>query len=201
MNVGVVAYQGAVSEHIKALFRAFEALGVAGTAREVRKPKDLENVSGLVIPGGESTTISKLMIQMGTESIIRKMAEDGLPVLGTCAGCILLAKEGDSEVEETETTLLGLMDMKVSRNAFGRQRESFETTIDIKGFEDPLKAVFIRAPAILKVWGNCQPLAYFEDKIVFARQNNVIACVFHPELTDDVRIHTELLRLIMEHDF
>jgi 5'-phosphate synthase pdxT subunit len=201
MKVGVVAFQGAVSEHVLALQRTFSVMGISGSAKEIRRLSDLDDINGLIIPGGESTTISKLMIQTGTMDKIRELAKSGVPIMGTCAGCILLAKEGDLEVKETQTQLLGLMDMRVSRNAFGRQKESFETTIDIKGFETPYRAVFIRSPAILKVWGNCKPLAFFEDNIVLAREDNLLACAFHPELTDDVRIHTELLRLIMDCDF
>ncbi|MEE9151606.1 MAG: pyridoxal 5'-phosphate synthase glutaminase subunit PdxT [Thermoplasmata archaeon] len=201
MKVGVIALQGAVSEHIEAVLRAIRELEIQGKVTPIRRVKQLEAVDGLIIPGGESTTISKLLDKFDMSQTIKEMAEKGMPIMGTCAGCILLAKEGDSEVEKSETKLLGLMDMKVKRNAFGRQRESFETKLDIKGFDLPYKAVFIRAPAIESVWGGCTALASVEGKILLARQENLLACAFHPELTDDMRIHGLLLEMIINHDF
>ena len=201
MKIGILALQGAVSEHVEAVKKALTELDMEGKAQPVRKKEELEAVDGLIIPGGETTTISRLLDKAGMLKIISEKAESGMPIIGTCAGCVLLAKEGDMEVEKTGTKLLSLMDMKVSRNAFGRQRESFETMLEIKGFKDPYKAVFIRAPAIESVWGGCKALASFEGKIVLARQNNLIACAFHPELTYDMRIHKLLLRMIISHDF
>jgi 5'-phosphate synthase pdxT subunit len=124
-----------------------------------------------------------------------------MPVLGTCAGCILLASQGDVDVEKSATRLLGLMNMKVNRNAFGRQRESFETWLDIQGFEVPYRAVFIRAPAIEKVWEKCEALANVGDRIVLASQDNLLAAAFHPELTNDSRIHILFLDMIINRDF
>jgi 5'-phosphate synthase pdxT subunit len=201
MKVGVIAHQGAVSEHIEALNRTFSHLKIKGEIVLIRKKSHLKGISGLIIPGGESTTISKLLKKTDMINKIQNLAENGLPIFGTCAGCILLAKEGDEEVKKSETELLQLMDMKVTRNAFGRQKESFETQLDIKGLKEPYKAVFIRAPAILKVQGDCKILSKFQEKIVMARQNNLLAASFHPELTDDLRIHSLLLRMIMEFDF
>jgi len=201
MNVGVIALQGAVSEHIDAVKRAMQELQVEGKAYAVRRKKDLEYADGLIIPGGESTTISKLLDKFSMLKMIRQRAKSGMPIMGTCTGCILMAKKGDYEVEKTDTKLLFLMDMKVTRNAFGRQRESFEAELNIKELKEPFHAVFIRAPAIEKVWGNCEILATFEDKIVMARQDNLIAAAFHPELTNDTRIHILLLKMIMKSDF
>ena len=201
MKVGVIALQGAVSEHIEAVLRAIRELEIQGKVTPIRRVKELEALDGLIIPGGESTTISKLLDKFDMSQTIKEMAGKGMPIMGTCAGCILLASKGDEEVEKSETKLLGLMDMKVKRNAFGRQRESFETKLDIKGFDLPYKAVFIRAPAIESVWGGCGALASVEGKIVLARQENLLACTFHPELTDDMRIHGLLLEMIINHDF
>ena len=127
---------------------------------------------------------------------IREMAKSRIPIMGTCTGCILMAKEGDEEVKKTKTELLRIMDMKVIRNAYGRQRESFETLLKIGGFDTPYKAIFIRAPAIVRVRPPCQVLASFGDKIVMARQENLLAVAFHPELTNDLRIHKILLNMI-----
>jgi len=197
VKVGVVAVQGAVSEHLEAFSRAFHDLGRKGQAVPVRRQKDLEGVQALAIPGGESTTISKLLIKFGLFDEIIERAEKGMPVLGTCAGLVLLAKEGDDEVRRTGTRLLGLMDMAVDRNAFGRQKESFEAElpVDLPGadWKRPFPAVFIRAPAITKVWGRCKALAKVEDVVVLAEQGSLLAAAFHPELTHDSRIHRRLL--------
>jgi 5'-phosphate synthase pdxT subunit len=196
MRVGVVAVQGAVSEHVCAFERAFEEMGVRGTAVWVRKREELEKVDALAIPGGESTTISKLLAKFGLYESIRARALEGMPVMGTCAGCILLAKEGDAQVGGTGTRLLELMDMRVSRNAFGRQRESFEAPVKVDGLEGgAFPAVFIRAPAILDVSGKCKPIATFEKKIVAARQGALLALAFHPELSGDVRLHKAFLSM------
>jgi 5'-phosphate synthase pdxT subunit len=201
MKIGVVAHQGAVSEHVEAINRLFSKESLEGEARQVRTKEALKDLSGLIIPGGESTTISKLLTQTQMTKEIRKLAQEGLPIFGTCAGCILLAKEGDQEVNKSQTELLQLMDMKVTRNAFGRQKESFETNLQIQGINNPVKAVFIRAPAILKTWGDCHILSEFEGKIVMTKQNNLLAASFHPELTDDLRIHSLFLDMILKSDF
>jgi 5'-phosphate synthase pdxT subunit len=200
MKVGVIALQGAVSEHIEAVKRAFFQMEIEGEVGIVRSKSDLKSCQGLIIPGGESTTISRLLSSTELTKEIRKLAQKGMPIMGTCTGCILMAKEGDEEVKKTKTELLGLMDMKVVRNAFGRQRESFETQLDIKGLKKQYSGVFIRAPAIVKIWGECKALATFEDKIVLAQQNNLLAAAFHPELTEDTRIHEILLDMILKYD-
>ena len=196
----MVAVQGAVTEHLEAFERAFHEAGRKGQAVPVRRPRDLEGVQALAIPGGESTTISKLLIKFGLFDGIVKRAEEGMPVLGTCAGLVLLAKEGDEEVRRTGTRLLGLMDMAVDRNAFGRQRESFEADIPVElpgpEWKRPFPAVFIRAPAITKVWGGCRALAKAEGAVVLAEQGGLMAAAFHPELTADTRLHRRLVGMI-----
>jgi len=193
MKAGVIAVQGAAPEHVRAMESAMAELGKSGTVITVRRPEELEQVSCLVIPGGESTTISKLLLRSGLFDRIIKRAEEGMPIMGTCAGCVLLAKEGDDEVRRTGTRLLGLMDMAVDRNAFGRQRDSFEAPIEIKGMNGPFPGVFIRGPVIRKVWSGCEALACYGDRIVMARQGNMLALSFHPELSGDGRIHRALL--------
>jgi 5'-phosphate synthase pdxT subunit len=195
MKSGVIAVQGDVSEHIDALERAMKNLKISGSTVLVRRKEDLEQVDVLVIPGGESTTISKLMQRAGLFDLIQKRAEEGMPVMGTCAGCILLAKQGDEQVEKTKTKLLSLMDMKVDRNYFGRQRESFEAELTIEGLDHPFMGVFIRAPAIIETWGNCRPLSKIDSKIAMARQGNLLALTFHPELSGSTEIHEMLLSL------
>ena len=192
----MIFVQGAAPEHVQAFHGAFEALGVRGSVAQVRKRKDLEGLDCLVIPGGESTTISKLLLRFDLAQEIMNMAADGVPIMGTCAGCVLLSKKGDEQVARTQTELLGLMDMQVDRNAFGRQRESFETQLDIEGMEGHFPAIFIRAPLIKKVWGDCHPMAKYGDDIVMARQGNLLALSFHPELSGDTRVHQMLIRMI-----
>lgn len=196
MKAGVVAVQGAAPEHVSALRQAMAEMGRQGSAITVRRPQELDQVSCLIIPGGESTTISKHLLLSGLYDLIRKRAEEGMPVMGTCAGCVLMAREGDDEVGRTDTQLLELMDMAVDRNAFGRQRESFEAPLEIKGLDRPFPGVFIRGPAIRRVWGRCEPLAYWGDRIVMARQGNLLALSFHPELSGDSRIHRALLEMV-----
>jgi len=119
-----------------------------------------------------------------------------MPIMGTCAGCILLSKDAGSQAEKTQTRLLGLMDMAVDRNAFGRQRESFEADLQIAGLNSPFHCVFIRAPAILRTWGDCSPLSRYKERIVLARQGHLIGSAFHPELSGDLRIHGWFLDLV-----
>ena len=189
MKIGVIGMQGAVSEHMHVI----EKLG--HRAVWVKGKEGLEQVSAIIIPGGESTTISKLMVKTGLFERVRELGLGGFPIYGTCAGLILLAKKGDSQVVKTGQKLLGLMDMEINRNAFGGQRESFEKTLDV-GPVPLFPCVFIRAPAIKRVWGKCKALAEFEGVVVAAEQKNLFATAFHPELTDDTRIHEHFLSKI-----
>lgn len=149
------------------------------------------------MPGGESTTISKLLRTFDLhEELVRRARDEAFPILGTCAGMILLSTEGDGQVEKTDTRLLGLMEMSVNRNAFGRQRESFEAQLAIKGFDGPVPGVFIRAPAITRTWGSCEPLGNLGEHIIAARQGNLLAFAFHPELTGDTRVHEAFLDVV-----
>jgi len=196
VRVGVVGVQGDVSEHVDAMQRAIKEAGLAGEAVTVRRPPDLAKVDALTIPGGESTTISKLLVKFGLFDDIARRAHEGMPILGTCAGCILLAKEGDDQVSKTETKLLGLMDMAVDRNAFGRQRESFEGDITVSILDRPFHGVFIRAPEITRTWGACAPIGTLQGKIVLAHQGSLVGAAFHPELSGDLRIHKWFLSLV-----
>lgn len=196
MRVGVVGLQGDVSEHVEAVELALRRAGLRGSVILLRRPEDLKRIDAATIPGGESTTISKLLVKARLFEPLQKRGREGMPILGTCAGCILLSKEAGEQAEKTKTKLLALMDMEVDRNAFGRQKESFEVPLDIDGFDKPFRGVFIRAPAIVKVWGDCRPLANFGDSIVLARQGNLVGAAFHPELGGDTSFHEWFLGLV-----
>lgn len=167
----------------------------------IKKPHELSRIDALIIPGGESTTIGKLMVKYGFVDVIRELHEEGLPIYGTCAGLILLAKrisEGTQPFDSTQgRPLLGLMDIEARRNAFGRQRESFEADLDIAGITPPpFPAVFIRAPWIESVEPGVTIMAEFGGKVVMARQGNLLVSAFHPELMDDPRIHRYFIEMI-----
>jgi 5'-phosphate synthase pdxT subunit len=195
-TAGVVGLQGAVSEHIETLSRAFASMDEEGEAIWVKRPSDLDRVDCLVLPGGESTTISKLLVTFGLFDQVVKRAREGMPMLGTCAGMIVMCQKGDEDVARTETQLLEVLSAQVDRNAFGRQRESFEADVEIEGLDAPFHAVFIRAPAVVRTWGECRPVARLGEKIVMVRQGHLLAASFHPELTNDLRIHRMLLDLL-----
>jgi len=184
VHVGVLALQGAFREHRRTL----EALGVS--VREVRLPGDLAGLDGLVIPGGESTTMGKLMMDFGLREPIRAFHEAGGAIFGTCAGAILLAREIDGAPPQSGTQpSLGLMDVRVRRNAFGRQRESFEEPLEVRDLAAPFPAVFIRAPVIEATSPDVQILARRGGAAVLVRQERLLAASFHPELTRDPRLH------------
>ena len=187
-----MALQGAVREHIQHI----EALGAVGMA--IKRPRELKEIAGLIIPGGESTTIGKLMVEYEFIDAIRDFHAAGKPIYGTCAGMILLAKT----ITEGDQPLLSLMDIEARRNAFGRQRESFEADLAIKGIGS-FKAIFIRAPWIESVGEGVDTLAEFDtiehgNVKVMARQGSLLASAFHPELTGDVRVHKYFLNMIKE---
>jgi 5'-phosphate synthase pdxT subunit len=188
MKIGVLALQGAVAEHIRSL----ESAGAEAVA--VKRTEQLDDLQGLIIPGGESTTIGKLMRQYGFIDAIRSFSGMGKPIFGTCAGLIVLAEH----IEDQEEAHLGLMNMTVARNAFGRQRDSFETDLDVKGLDEPLRAVFIRAPLIKEVGEGVDVLSVYNGEIVTARQGHLLACSYHPELTDDYALHAYFLSMANE---
>ncbi|MFQ6099344.1 MAG: pyridoxal 5'-phosphate synthase glutaminase subunit PdxT, partial [Armatimonadota bacterium] len=187
MTIAILSLQGAVQPH-------FNALAACGAdARLVRYPHEIADCDGLIIPGGESTTIGKLIVRFGLEEPIRELHARRKPIWGTCAGMILLA----TEIEESDQWRLGLMDAAVRRNAFGRQVDSFETDLPVPVLgDDPFRAVFIRAPYLTRVGDSVENLASFQDKCVLARQRNVLASAFHPELTNDRRLHQYFLSML-----
>lgn len=184
MVVGVLALQGAFREHIIMLSN----IGVI--TKELRQLSDCENIDALVIPGGESTTMGKLMSEGGMLPLLKKRIENGMPVYGSCAGLILLCKE----IEQFNQPSLAVLDATVRRNAFGRQVDSFEADIICKAVgEKPFPAVFIRAPFLTKVSSNVEVLATVNNQPVAVKQGNILATSFHPELTKDERIHRYFL--------
>lgn len=187
VTVGVLGLQGDFQEHLEALGR----IGVAGV--DVRRAEQLDAVDALIVPGGESTTIGKLAELYGMTEKIRDRVAEGMPVWGTCAGAIFLAKR----VPGRPQPLLGLMDITVERNAFGRQVDSFETDLRVEPFDSPFHAVFIRAPKIVDVGPSVDVLARLEDgTVVAAQQGRLLATSFHPELTGDGRFHRHFCGLI-----
>jgi 5'-phosphate synthase pdxT subunit len=188
MKIGVLASQGAFIEHIEKL----RQLGVE--AMPVRLPEELEGLDGLIIPGGESTSIGRLMRDYKLTQAIRDKVKNGIPVFGTCAGMILMARKNNAADFEP----LGLMGIAVRRNAFGRQRESFETELNVPVLgAEPFPGVFIRAPLIEQVNGTVEVLARLTDgTIVAAREGKMLALSFHPELTDDLRFHQYFLKIL-----
>lgn len=190
-TIGVLALQGAVREHLNML----EKCGAHGIP--VKYPAELPFCSGLVIPGGESTAIGKLMEGCGFLEDIRALAQEGIPLFGTCAGLIMMARR----LVEGDQPLLGLMDITVRRNAFGRQVDSFEVELTLKEIDDaprPFRGVFIRAPWIEDTGTEVEELGEFKGKVIMARQGNLLVCAFHPELTGDIRIHRYFLEMVAE---
>ena len=186
--VGVLALQGAVVEHLRMLDRC------GMTALEVRTPEQLEQVEALILPGGESTTLGKLMERFGLLKAVRRRALEGMPLWGTCAGMILMAKEIRNGIPGQQR--LELMDIEVERNAFGRQQESCEESVEVEG--QPFPAVFIRAPAITRVGSGVEVLARHRSRVVAARKGHLLVTSFHPELSDDPRLHQRFLRVLSE---
>lgn len=185
MIIGVLALQGAFREHRF----AFERLG--SHVREVRVPEQLDGLSGIVIPGGESTTMSKLIDSYGLRDVLREFHDNGGAVWGTCAGAINVANE---IVGRPQQPRLGLLDIAVERNSYGRQVASFETDLDVAGLAEPFHALFIRAPRIVEVGPSVRVLASYAGDPVLVRSDRVMASVFHPELSEDDRIHEYFLR-------
>lgn len=189
MRIGVLALQGAVAEHMRMLEKA------GAEAVAVKRTEQLDRIDGIIIPGGESTTIGKLMNTYGFVDPLRSFSAQGKPIFGTCAGLILVAKTIEGGTPEAH---LALMDMKVARNAFGRQRESFEADLDVKGVGGQVRAVFIRAPIILETGPQVEVLSEYGGRIVAARQQHLLATSFHPELTEDHRLHAYFLDMVKQ---
>ncbi|AEM37875.1 SNO glutamine amidotransferase [Pyrolobus fumarii 1A] len=210
MKIGVVGLQGGVYEHVYMFRRVFAEEGISGEVVVVKKPGDLQGVDGVVLPGGESTTIQRLAKKVGLWDALRDTVESGTPVMGTCAGAILLAKRVvDAKVGAARVETLSVLDVTLVRNAYGRQRESFEIDIEVPWGDKPFRAVFIRAPAIVEVGPGVEVLATLSTERVplivpdappevpvIVRQGGMLATTFHPELSGDTRIHRYFVDIV-----
>lgn len=196
--VGVLALQGDVEENIKATTDALRGMNLKGKVISVRYPDEILKVDGLIIPGGESTVMGLLLsIKNGLLDSITKVLQNRIPIMGTCAGMIVLAKKSyDKVVGNKKQLLLGALDIEIERNSFGRQYDSFESTLEISGIGNDFKGIFIRAPTVISTGSRVQILSKFDGKIVAVQQENIIGTSFHPELSGDNRMHRLFIELI-----
>ena len=197
LNFGVLSIQGDVLENILSVKAAIDALDIDGTVTSVKTPDEISKVDGLVIPGGESTTIGQLSKFNGSLKILKEKIEQGMPVLGICAGMVLLSNNAnDKVVGKIDQPLLNILDIKLERNSFGRQRQSFESNISLNSIGiSKFNGVFIRAPSISDVGSDVEVLSKFNEKIIAVKKNNVIGVAFHPELTSDISLHKYFVNL------
>lgn len=198
ITIGVLALQGDVVENLAATRKAMEELAQPGDVVTVLNTRDVSELDGLVIPGGESTTIGQMALEGGALEAIKERIRSGMPALGICAGMVLLSKSArDRTVGDTGQALLGLLDVRVERNSFGRQRQSFESQLDIEQFEKPsFRGIFIRAPSILDVAPGVTVLARLDGRIVAVKQGSVLATAFHPELASDTALHRHFIEMV-----
>jgi len=200
LNIGVLAVQGDVAENIMATKMAMEELGIEGIVNEIKNPEQISDLDGLIIPGGESTVIGTLSLVNGSLKKIKEKIASGMPVFGICAGLILLSKKAkDRVVGEMDQPLLDFLDVKIERNAFGRQRDSFESEISMEKIGIPkFQGVFIRAPSIIETGRNVEIISKFNEKIIAIKQGKILGTSFHPELTNDLSLHKYFVNLIDE---
>jgi 5'-phosphate synthase pdxT subunit len=201
IKVGVLGIQGDIEENILATAEALKKLNLRGTVESVRYSESIAELDGLILPGGESTVIGSLLsIQGKVFQTIEKKIKEGMPVLGTCAGLIMLSKRTyDKVVGETKQKLFGMLDVVIERNAFGRQHESFEVDLEIPVLgKESFRGIFIRSPIVNNVGESVTILTKLNDKIVAVKQNNIIGTSFHPELSADIRLHELFIKDILE---
>ena len=198
MKIGVLGFQGDIEEHVAATKEALKKLKIDGSVAVVKTPDEIREIDALIIPGGESTVIGGLALFNKSLTVMKDRIRGGMPVFGTCAGMIMLANRTyDRVVGETKQPLIGVLDVLVERNSFGRQRESFETELDVSINDmEKLKGVFIRAPSIREVGQGIETLAKLDGQIVAVRQNNIIGTCFHPELSGDTGLHEYFVKMI-----
>jgi len=198
LNIGILAIQGDVYENISSTETALKELGISGTVKGVKTSEEISALDGLIIPGGESTTIGQLSLVNRSLKTIKEKIENGMPVFGICAGLIMLSTTAnDRVVGKTNQPLLDLLEIKLERNSFGRQKESFETDISLNSINiAKFNGVFIRAPSISDVGSDVEVLAKFNNKIIAVKKQHIIGTAFHPELTRDVSLHKYFINLI-----
>ena len=188
MKIGVLALQGNFKEHIEMLKKC------SVETKEIRMPSDLDDCDGLIIPGGESTTIGKLMRKYKLDRKIKNKHNKGMPIFGTCAGAILLA----NEITDSKQPKLGLMDISIERNSYGRQIDSFEADIEINSL-GRFKGIFIRAPVIKKIYNGVEVLSEHDGEAILVKNGTILAATFHPELTDDVKVHNLFIEMVKQN--
>jgi 5'-phosphate synthase pdxT subunit len=201
ITIGVLGFQGDIEENIAAVRQAIEQSKADATVQMVKYPQDIEKVDGLVLPGGESTVQSSLAAIQQSIPVLKKRISDGMPVLGTCAGMIMLSKRSfDRVVGDTGQKLIGDLDIVIERNAFGRQNDSFEADLEVSGIgKEKFKGVFIRAPAVSEAGKDVEVIAKYGGKIVAVKQGNIIGTAFHPELAGDARMHKQFLKMVQDY--
>jgi len=198
--IGVLGFQGDIEENVAATRDALQDLQVEGSIELVRYPEEAEKVDGLILPGGESTVQSTLAAIQRSLPVIKKRISEGMPVLGTCAGMIMLSRRAfDRVIGDTKQKLIGNLDVVIERNAFGRQGDSFEADLDIGMLgKEAFKGVFIRAPAVSEVGKDVEVIAKLNNKIVAVKQKNIIGTSFHPELSGDSRMHRHFVKMAVD---
>jgi 5'-phosphate synthase pdxT subunit len=201
ITIGVLGFQGDIEENVAATKQALQEMQIDGNVEPVRYPEEVEKVDGLILPGGESTVQSTLAAIQRSLPVIKKRISEGMPVLGTCAGMIMLSRRAfDRVVGDTKQKLIGNLDVVIERNAFGRQGESFEADIAIGMLgKEAFKGVFIRAPAVTEVGKDVEVLAKLNSRVVAVRQKNIIGTSFHPELSGDSRMHRHLVKMAIDY--
>jgi pyridoxal 5'-phosphate synthase pdxT subunit len=200
LAIGILGFQGDIEENVAATKQALQDLQIDGSVQLVRYPEDMEKVDGLILPGGESTVQSTLAAIQRSLPVIKKRISEGMPVMGTCAGMIMLSKRAyDRVVGDTKQKLIGNLDIVIERNAFGRQNESFEADLSIGMLgKEAFKGVFIRAPGVSEVGKDVEVIAKLNNKVVAVRQKNIIGTAFHPELSGDSRMHRQFVKMAVD---
>ena len=200
LDIGILALQGDVAENLMSTMEAMNELGIDGSVSQVKTPDQISALDGLIIPGGESTMMGQLSITNGAMNSLKEKIESGMPVFGICAGMILIAKNSkDRVLGATEQPLLDALDVEIERNSFGRQKDSFEAEISLEPMDIPsFQGVFIRAPAVLRTGSGVETLGKFNEKIIAVKQGNILATSFHPELTRDVSLHKQFVKMVKD---
>ncbi|MCJ8306780.1 MAG: pyridoxal 5'-phosphate synthase glutaminase subunit PdxT [Nitrosopumilus sp.] len=198
LNVGILSIQGDVQENLLSTKAAFDELGINGNITQVKTTNEIFQLDGLIIPGGESTTIGQLSLVNGSLKILKEKIENGMPVLGICAGMIMLSMTVDDRVVgKTDQPLLNILDIKLQRNSFGRQQDSFESDISMDSIGIPkFNGIFIRAPTVSDIGSDVEILSKFNGQIIAVKKGNIIGTAFHPELTTDISLHKYFVNLV-----